>query len=758
MASKSGEPSLSKYYSGLDDTAKKRYMEKLCLINNIDPYCRMESRSKKSLPGTLEWTSWPDILYADIYNYLILSPGMSHEKLKAFKSLDGYNQFINGWVSGVVVTVVPNTRPKIYLFTSQVKHSQRLSDTPLKVWVAVEENGEVLCAHCNCMAGLGEVCSHVAALLFTAEANTQVKNRTSSTSLPCAWLPPSFQTVPFAQVADIDFTTPRSKRKATARELNEDNVNTDEDDNDVSANVVAASSSSISSNLKPQESAIAKFFRQLSTKTSGKPVILSLVPEYADAYIPKTLTSNFPRPLSELFDPNTVNLTFDELLTKCEEVYDTFTITRDEVKVVEANTRKQAKCGIWFHQRAGRVTASKFKNAVRTDPTQPSVSLIKSICYPTRSFKSAACEYGCKHENNARKEYEYAMKQQHQSFSVKESGLILDPMYPFVGASPDGIITCTCCGTGVLEIKCPYSCKNKGLKEVSEEKSCFFLRVTETGHLELKDNHQYFYQVQLQMKLCNTSYCDFVVWSKNQGILVQRLFPDAEFIERALKQVENFIKCGILPELVSNWYTKSRVPSKVLSTCASSSSAATMSSCSAMSSTTAAVTSCSATSVCVSSSSTATMSSSLSECVPSTSAVSCSATSACVLSCSTATVSSSSAMSECTSSSSAATVSSCFTISVQSSSDESLPPQSTVSVIVPSHKRSVPNFHSEKTWCYCGEDESYDKMIACEHPDCEVEWFHYSCVGLTEELVPDGDWFCSDCQMLTRRIKRHKKQ
>ena len=255
--------------------------------------------------------------------------------------------------------------------------------------------------------------------------------------------------------------------------MNEDNVSTDEDD-DVSVVAVSSSSSFMACNVQPQESSIARFYCQLSTKTPGKPVILSLVSEYANAYIPNTLTSDFPRPLSELFDASAVNLTFDELLTKCEEVYDTFTITRDEAKVVEANTRRQAKCGIWFHQRAGRVTASKFKSAVHTDPTQPSVALVKSICYPTRSFKSAACEYGCKHETDACKEYEYTMKQQHQSLSVKESGLILDPMYPFVGASPDGVITCTCCGTGVLEIKCPYSCKNKGLKEVSEEKSWFF--------------------------------------------------------------------------------------------------------------------------------------------------------------------------------------------------------------------------------------------------------------------------------------------
>ena len=57
------------------------------------------------------------------------------------------------------------------------------------------------------------------------------------------------------------------------------------------------------------------------------------------------------------------------------------------------------------------------------------------------------------------------------------------------------------------------------------------------------------------MKLCNASFCDFVVWSKNQGILVQRLFPDARFIIRALEEVENFIKRGILPDFQNLWVT-----------------------------------------------------------------------------------------------------------------------------------------------------------------------------------------------------------
>ena len=49
---------------------------------------------------------------------------------------------------------------------AQVKHSQALSVIPLKVWVALKLDGEIMSAHCTCMAGIGEVCSHTAAVLF----------------------------------------------------------------------------------------------------------------------------------------------------------------------------------------------------------------------------------------------------------------------------------------------------------------------------------------------------------------------------------------------------------------------------------------------------------------------------------------------------------------------------------------------------------------------------------------------------------------
>jgi len=68
------------------------------------------------------------------------------------------------------------------------------------------------------MAGLGEACSHIAAVLFAAQINTETKHQFTSTSLPCSWLPPSFRTVKFDEISSIDFATPHQKRKLSDSE------------------------------------------------------------------------------------------------------------------------------------------------------------------------------------------------------------------------------------------------------------------------------------------------------------------------------------------------------------------------------------------------------------------------------------------------------------------------------------------------------------------------------------------------------------
>ena len=52
-------------------------------------------------------------------------------------------------------------------------------------------------------------------------------------------------------------------------------------------------------------------------------------------------------------------------------------------------------------------------------------------------------------------------KRNHKNFTVSESGLVLMETNPFIGASPDSNIECSCCGKGTLEVKCASSVKNE---------------------------------------------------------------------------------------------------------------------------------------------------------------------------------------------------------------------------------------------------------------------------------------------------------
>ena len=203
--------------------------------------------------------------------------------------------------------------------------------------------------------------------------------------------------------------------------------------------------------LPPTSDELKCLFSALS-KCKSKPAILSLIANHSSEYVPKALDSQFPQPLSTLFDPENLTSNYLELLDVAKKVQ--IETTSEQCAALEKSTRKQANSRLWFQMRAGRVTASRFKAVCHTDPAQPSVSLLLSICYPEMSrFKTAATEYGCKHEAKARQEYGIMSSRAHQNFAVSQCGFFIHPAYPFVGASPDGLVSCACCPEGVCEIK-----------------------------------------------------------------------------------------------------------------------------------------------------------------------------------------------------------------------------------------------------------------------------------------------------------------
>ena len=91
------------YYSILDPRSRKRYNEKTELIENKDPYILHKNEFSVNFDNFLP------ISYPDIVNYLVFrqSPYFVDD-MKAYKSLEAYNQVIEGWVRDVKVTLNEN--------------------------------------------------------------------------------------------------------------------------------------------------------------------------------------------------------------------------------------------------------------------------------------------------------------------------------------------------------------------------------------------------------------------------------------------------------------------------------------------------------------------------------------------------------------------------------------------------------------------------------------------------------------------------
>lgn len=195
---------------------------------------------------------------------------------------------------------------------------------------------------------------------------------------------------------------------------------------------------------------------------------------------------------------------------------------------------------------------------MHTNPHQPSLSLVRRVCYPeSYKFSTSATAYGCQHESDAREEYKSRMIKQHTEFELKPCGFFVDGNDSYIGASPDGMIQCKCCGIGVLEIKCPFCAKEANtLSDVADHRKQFCLQHQPSG-LQLFRSHQYYMQCQLQMHVTKRLYCDFVVWH-HASVHIERLEPDNAVITEALIKAKRFFKLCILPELIGKWYTRQR--------------------------------------------------------------------------------------------------------------------------------------------------------------------------------------------------------
>ena len=141
----------------------------------------------------------------------------------------------------------------------------------------------------------------------------------------------------------------------------------------------------------------------------------------------------------------------------------------------------------------------------------------------------------------------YMTRCRHYGFECKQSGFYINPIWPHLGATPDGLISCSCCGDGLLEIKCPEKYKHVDPRTVQHKTFC--LQPGRYG-MHLSKCHDIYYQIQGQLAICERQYCDFVCWTEG-GMYVERIDYDEEFFEKMRPGLDRFFVEVMLPRILT---------------------------------------------------------------------------------------------------------------------------------------------------------------------------------------------------------------
>jgi len=162
------------------------------------------------------------------------------------------------------------------------------------------------------MAGIGEVCSHVGAVLFYIDAQIRLRENKTITDKKAYWmLPSTINKVQFKSVQAMDFTSAKSKKRKL-----DDSIETS-----LSEPSCSYKQRKMPEVPVPTKTDLDSLFKNLYDRGS-KSAILAIVPEYAEAYQPKALNPKLPFLLTELSDDEFRTMSKDESEKKIQDVFE----------------------------------------------------------------------------------------------------------------------------------------------------------------------------------------------------------------------------------------------------------------------------------------------------------------------------------------------------------------------------------------------------------------------------------------------------
>ncbi|XP_063444855.1 uncharacterized protein LOC134725172 [Mytilus trossulus] len=463
------------------------------------------------------WTddlkSVPVFSMADVFAYLVSFAKWTPSRLKTYKNERGFRLSKSNHISSAEIFKLPHEH--FYIKASCIRETSQKAD-PYMTWCLVNSEGVCISAGCHCTADDGG-CKHVVALLFCL-ANWSDRhidrNTETCTDTKCGWDIPRKVSVPMKLDSIEHSVNPRVQ----PFEHVYDPINHDDNMADVEF-----------------EAGLHNLIQGHDTQ------IIEVLDKSEDSL-------TMPKSIIESAEDFLENSSFLEYLKS--------KVNQDDCDQIYSLTEGQSDNQNWYEYRLGRITSSIIPLVYHYQGNDKNNYIVRQILDKNNNFSTPAIIYGKEREHLARDLYSKEYTSQHEKAVVELSGLIINKDIPHLGASPDAIVNCKCCGKGIVEIKCPYTFKNLTLDEISEKK--YHLTKTSDGVIELKKTSNWYIQIQSQMAISNLQWCDFVLYlegsikTEKHKLHVERITFDPQLWTSVLDKVNLFYSKYVVPKLIQD--------------------------------------------------------------------------------------------------------------------------------------------------------------------------------------------------------------
>lgn len=199
----------------------------------------------------------------------------------------------------------------------------------------------------------------------------------------------------------------------------------------------------------------------------------------------------------------------------------------------------------WKNARRLRITASTCYQ-LYTYKGSNWTQLLERIMFSTFGGNRAT-RFGQEQEDRSRQ-----CLQATTGADIRRCGLIIPPLMPWLGCSPDGVIIDKNT-LHLLEIKCPMLKEGQTVMAAIEEKRLPYL-YKHGENMLLKERHAYYAQVQLSMEIMDIDACEFCVFEKESSTNVRVKVPrNRDFGAALVSRLTYVYFSHVLPFLKSKY-------------------------------------------------------------------------------------------------------------------------------------------------------------------------------------------------------------